>query len=212
MEIIKATGLSHSYDGAAHTLSNVDFTLNEREVVYVTGPSGCGKSTFLKILNRLVEPQAGKMFFKGLAYDALDVKKLRKKIQLVQQTPVLFDNSVRENLLLATPDASEQRISHLLAEFNLPPDIMDKNAKKLSVGQAQRVCMVRSLLLEPEALLLDEPTAPLDPKNRDIFQKTFEHVRGELGLATVWVTHDAERASKSGCRRLNLEKGRMDDR
>lgn len=212
MEIIRAEKLSRSFDGSAPILSNVDFSLSAGEVVYVTGPSGSGKSSFLRLLNRLAEPRSGALFFKGATYDSTDVKTLRKKIQLVQQTPVLFDGTVMDNLLLATPLAGKERIKRLLDDFNLPPDTGDKIAKKLSVGQAQRVCMVRSLLLEPEAILLDEPTAPLDDDNKEIFYRTFERVRKELGLAAVWVTHDADRAGLEKGRRLHLEKGALSGR
>jgi putative ABC transport system ATP-binding protein len=212
MELISVSNLSHSYDGASPTLSNIDFTVQEGEVVYVSGPSGGGKSTILKILNRLLEPTSGKILFRGAAYESLDVGTLRKKIQLVQQTPVLFDMSVLENLRLATPDAEVEKISRLLDELNLPPDILKKNGKKLSVGQAQRVCLARSLLLEPDVLLLDEPTAPLDPENREIFQAVFEKVRGEFGLSAVWVTHDLALANKSDGRRFVMDKGRLNGR
>lgn len=212
MELIKVSDLSHSYDGLTNTLSNVHFALPQGEVVFISGPSGGGKSSFLKILNRLLQPSSGAIFFKGAPYEGQEVRALRKKIQLVQQTPVLFDKTVLENLLLATPEADRDEISSLLSALNLPPDILEKNGKKLSVGQAQRVCLARSLLLKPDVLLLDEPTAPLDPENKGMFRDVFEKTRGEFGLSAVWVTHDSEILKGAKGRRLVMEKGRLDDR
>lgn len=209
MGLIEAVDLSYSYGGASPVLSGANFSLEAGEVAYVSGPSGCGKSTFLRMLNRLLEPTAGELLFKGRPYGSIDVRSLRKKVQLVQQTPALFDMSVRQNLLLAAPHAGVDRITSILEDMNLPTDILEKNAKKLSVGQMQRVCVARSLLLEPEALLLDEPTAPLDPENADLFRTLVERMRAKSGLAAVWVTHAPDPAGRGG-RRLVMAGGKLD--
>ncbi len=209
MGLIEAVDLSYSYGGAALVLSGANFSLEAGEVAYVSGPSGCGKSTFLRMLNRLLEPTSGELLFKGRPYGNIDVRSLRKKVHLVQQTPALFDMSVLQNLLLAAPNAGTDRITSLLEDMNLPADILEKNAKKLSVGQMQRVCVARSLLLDPEALLLDEPTAPLDPENAELFRTLVERMRAKSGLAAVWVTHDPDRAGRGG-RRLVMAGGKLD--
>jgi putative ABC transport system ATP-binding protein len=207
MELLAVSGLTHSYDGAHPVLLNVDFRMEKGDLVYISGSSGGGKTTFLKILNRLVEPKSGSFMFNGVPYGSFDVKMLRRKIQLVQQAPVMFNMTVEENLRMATPSADGERIVRLLVELNLSPEILGKNAQNLSVGQKQRVSMVRSLLLEPELLLLDEPTASLDPENRDAFQKTFENLRKEHGLSAIWVTHDEGLAKRAVARSYRLVNG-----
>lgn len=212
---LNASSVSYKYPSdktdspdSVNILSNLQFNLNKGEILYVRGESGGGKSTLLRLMNRLIEPDTGSLELYGIDYQLLDVLELRRRVQLVPQTPSLLQGiSVRENLLLAAPEATDESIKKLTGAFNLPPEILEKRGGEVSVGQAQRLCVIRALLLKPEIILLDEPTASLDPGNRENFQKTFLALQQETGFSAIWVTHDELHISNGDNRILHLNKG-----
>ncbi len=205
--IISSIDCSFEYETGNEILTQLDFTINESEMVYVRGESGSGKSTFLKLLNRLIEPSSGMLEYRNNAYAAIDPTELRRKVQLVPQTPFLFPVSVMENLKMAARGVDDGRIIHYMGMFNLPRELLNRTGKQLSVGQAARVCVIRALLLEPDVVMLDEPTAALDPKNKETFHNSFEVIRKELNMATVWVSHDPAHDLHKEGRHLVLEEG-----
>jgi putative ABC transport system ATP-binding protein len=176
----------------------------------IRGRSGAGKSTLLRLLCRLEEPQAGVIRFGGNDLAALPPTELRRRVALLQQTPTLVDGSVRANLLLgfsfranagrARPDDGRLRAELdrlLLAEVDL-----GQAARTLSVGQAQRLCLLRSLLLEPEVLLLDEPTSALDADSaRVVLDAARDQHRAGKTLLVIWHA-DAAPAGVTGAVRL----------
>jgi putative ABC transport system ATP-binding protein len=160
------------------------------------GPSGSGKSTLLRLLCRLEEGQAGTVSFKGTAIRDLPPAALRRCVAYVQQLPTLMPGTVRDNLLLPfsfkanarlTPP-SDMEMAAQLSGFLLEGVTLDSRADKLSVGQAQRICLTRSLLLAPEAVLLDEPTASLDAHSARV---VLDRARGlaESGVTVVMISH-----------------------
>lgn len=209
--LLHVKDLSYGYSNHNNTLSSLYFTLESGEIVYIRGESGCGKSTFLKLLNRLLEPTEGGLEFHGSPYTEIDPTQLRKKLQFVPQLPFLFPVPILDNLKMAATDATTGEIEELMRGFNLPLDLLKSDGNRLSVGQAARLCVIRSLLLKPEVLLLDEPTAALDPDNREAFYRTFEAMRKKFTIATVWVTHDPELARDREGRHLLLKEGRLHD-
>jgi len=205
--IVQVENLSYAYDHPLITLDGINFTLNRDEMVYLSGESGCGKSTLLKLLNRLLEPDTGALFYDGKRYADIDPMELRKKVQFVSQTPFLFSISVLENFKISSPECTDEEVVELMRGFNLPLDLLQSDGNRLSVGQASRICVIRSLLLRPEVMLLDEPTAALDPRNTDIFFRLFEELRTKHKFATVWVTHEPERAKYMAGRHLFIKGG-----
>ena len=161
------------------------------------GPSGAGKSTFLRLINRLEEPSRGKILFRGRPLSSYTPPELRRSILFLQQTPVVIDASVRDNLLLpfgfknncslSRPD--DEHLKGLLDEFLLKGVSLEGNARNLSVGQLQRLCLIRGLLLSPEILLLDEPTSALDEESSRVVESTAERLCRESGLTVVIVSH-----------------------
>ncbi|HIJ66317.1 MAG TPA: ATP-binding cassette domain-containing protein, partial [Candidatus Hydrogenedentes bacterium] len=149
-------------------LTGVNLTAAPGELVAVTGPSGCGKTTLLRTVAGLLDALSGTIHLDGHTPAAFGWPQYRRRVVLVDQQPVLLDRSVEENLKRpfsyqsANGGFPAARARTLLDRLGLEPDRWDQRARALSVGQQQRVCLVRALLLAPALVLLDEPTSALD--------------------------------------------------
>ena len=198
---------------AATILSDVTVDLARGGALTLVGPSGSGKSSLLRCLNRLEEPTSGIVRFDGRAIIDLDPRELRRRAALVLQTPVLFEGTVRENLMVHAPgvalDASEARLRGTLGEVGLEAALLDRDAAMLSGGEKQRVTIARALLRDPQALLLDEPTSALDPPNATLVVETICRLRDSRGLSIVAVTHAPDLVRRLGGALLYLVKGRV---
>jgi len=147
----------------------------------IVGPSGAGKTTLLRLLNRLDDPDGGRVLFEGTDVRDYDVLELRRRVQLVGQVPVTFPGSVADNVGTGTPE--------LLARVGLDPSLATREADRLSVGEAQRMCLARSLGLGPDVLALDEPTSALDTASKGGVETLIREL-ADTGLTVVMVTHD----------------------
>ena len=135
----------------------------------IYGSSGSGKTSLLKLINLLISPSKGSIFYKDKDIQSFDIARWRSICTLTNQTTVFAEGSVMENILLPfefkvhkLKTADNNLLESLLYRFNLTKDILDKNIKKLSGGEAQRIALIRSILLKPEIFLFDEPTSALD--------------------------------------------------
>jgi putative ABC transport system ATP-binding protein len=195
-------------------LMDVSFEVGRGASLTLVGPSGSGKSTLLRCLNRLAEPTSGCVRFHGRDITSLDPLELRRRAALVLQTPVLFEGTVRDNLRMqptaARTELSEARLVRALEEVGLDPEFLDRDGAMLSGGEKQRVTISRALLGDPEALLLDEPTAALDPPNTAVVVDTISGLRQSRGLTIVAVTHQPELIRRLGGCLLYLVKGRAE--
>jgi putative ABC transport system ATP-binding protein len=151
----------------------------------MVGPSGSGKTTLLRLLNRLDDPDAGAVVLAGRDVRDYDVLDLRRRVQLVGQVPVTFPGTVVDNV---GADAAS-----LLARVGLNPVLAFREADRLSVGEAQRMCLARSLALRPEVLALDEPTSALDTASKAGIEELIRNL-ADSGLTVVMVTHDPRQA------------------
>jgi putative ABC transport system ATP-binding protein len=217
--VFRVDGLSLAYPArrgqpAASILSDVSFAVERGRSLTLVGPSGSGKSTLLRCLNRLEEPTRGGVRFKGREITSLDPLDLRRRAALVLQTPVLFEGTVRDNLRKQPPsartDVSEPQLARALDDVGLELRVLDRDGATLSGGEKQRVTIARALLGEPEALLLDEPTAALDPPNAALVVETISRLRESRGLTIVAVTHQPELIRRLGGCLLYLVKGRVE--
>jgi putative ABC transport system ATP-binding protein len=156
----------------------------------IVGPSGSGKTTLLRLLNRLDDPDAGVVLLDGADVRSYDVLALRRRVQYVGQVPVTFPGTVADNL--GGLDATDGEA--LLRRVGLAPTLLSREADRLSVGEAQRLCLARALALHPEVLVLDEPTAALDAASKEEVERLVRSLADD-GLTVVMVTHDQRQAS-----------------
>ena len=201
--MIKVIDISKSYsETAASAVRSLSFEITDREFLVLIGPSGCGKTTTLKMINRLVEPTAGRIEIAGLPPAASDPVILRRHIGYVFQEAGLFPHmTISENVgitprLLGWPQGEIlARVTELLALVRLAdPGFASRLPGELSGGQRQRVALARALAARPSILLLDEPFGALDPLTRDEIAEDYRRIHDGLGLTTVMVTHDMTEA------------------
>lgn len=171
------------------------------QLLMVRGPSGAGKSTLLKILARLIPPEEGKVVFRGQDWMSIAPLEWRQRIQYVSQQPVMFDGKVVDNLLLPyklnqnkrSVNYDPEKTQALFYELNLAPSLLQQDAKTLSGGQAARVAIIRALLVNPDLLLLDEPTAYLDDDSGQRVNQLMQEWVSQGERAIIEVSHHDEK-------------------
>ncbi|MFH5797678.1 ATP-binding cassette domain-containing protein [Haladaptatus sp. CMAA 1911] len=194
-------------------VDGVSISVSEGDVLAVLGPSGSGKSSLLRLLNRLDEPTEGTVFLDGTDYRDLPPREVRRRIGIVPQSPALRDGTVFENVTIGPRLRGEtvgrETAEELLARMNLD-GYADRDVSDLSGGEAQRVAIARTLITEPEVLLLDEPTSSLDSASEAKVETLLERLIHETDLTTVLVTHDDSQARRLADRVALLEDGRVE--
>jgi putative ABC transport system ATP-binding protein len=176
----------------------------------IVGPSGAGKSTLLRLLNRLADPAAGTVRYRGRDLREDDVLALRRDVGLVAQLPALLEGTVADNVLYGPRLAKRAAdVAGSLRLAGLDPAFGPRRADALSVGEQQRVMLARTLALRPSVLLLDEPTSALDDTAKAAIEATLRDLRERLALSFVLVTHDLDQAARLADRVLVLEPGAL---
>ncbi len=208
--------LTKRYGGNA-VVDRLSLEVRRGELLVLLGGSGSGKTTTLKMINRLVEPSAGRVVIDGEDVTTVPPAALRRRIGYAFQQVGLFPHmSVAENVGI-TPallgwDAGRiaARVDDLLGLVELDPaTFRDRRPAELSGGQQQRVGVARALAAEPAVLLLDEPFGALDPLTRDRLQQSLAAIRSKIGVTIVFVTHDMVEALLLGDRIAVLREGRL---
>jgi putative ABC transport system ATP-binding protein len=192
--LFELDGVGLEIDGR-RVLDGVTLTVVDHGITVIVGPSGSGKTTLLRLLNRLDVPTDGEIRFRGESLDSLDPLVLRRRVGMVFQRPAPFPGSVRDNLLVADPAASNGHLSAALGAAGLADSFLDRPADDLSGGESQRLCLARTLVTEPEVLLMDEPTSALDRETRRRLEATARRLADE-GRPVLWVTHDLGQADR----------------
>lgn len=207
-----------AYFADAPAIKNISISFYDRSVTAIIGPSGCGKSTLLRCLNRMHEtvPAArveGSVFLHGIDIYSRDASAtaLRRHIGMVFQRPTPFPTmSIRKNVaaglrVSARTDLSALNLDEIVEEaliraalWDEVKDRLDKSAMELSGGQQQRLCIARALATRPRVLLLDEPTASLDPLSTQRVEELVYELRGTIGV--VIVTHNMQQAARASDR------------
>lgn len=209
--VIEFEGISFSYPpGKAHGEKAIfrDFSLkvNRGDRLIIKGKSGCGKTTLLRLMAWLEEPGSGKAYCDGRSYSDYYPPDLRRQVSLVSQTPVMMEGSTRLNMTLGLDEpVSEESLFSWMDRFDLDRSLLKRQAESLSVGQQQRVAVIRNLLTKPKVLLLDEPASGLDPESGEIFISAMKRICGEDGLTLVWNSHNASSLESIASSILNLD-------
>jgi putative ABC transport system ATP-binding protein len=177
-------------------------------VTVVSGPSGAGKSTLLRLCNRLEIPDEGTVCYRNLPLDELDPLVLRRRVGMVFQRPTPFPGSVAGNLAVARPGVGVDELKIALDRVALDPGLLSQEARTLSGGELQRMCLARTLVTRPETLLLDEPTSALDEQPKRIFERTARNLAAQ-GITIIWVTHDSAQACRIADRIYQLRDGHL---
>ena len=222
--MLKIRGLSKRYRTGDLALDNVDLDVAQGEVLALIGPSGAGKSTLIRCINRLVEPTVGTITLNGVEITNLSrsaLRRARRKLGMIFQEYALVERlSVMENVLSGRlgyvgfwrstmrkfPQSDIDNAFRLLARVGLD-QLMDKRADELSGGQRQRVGVCRALMQEPDMLLVDEPTASLDPKTSRQIMRLITELCAERGLPAIINIHDVQLARMFASRIVGLRLG-----
>jgi tungstate transport system ATP-binding protein len=195
MSLIEVAGLTHNYS-EREVLQDLNLSISRGEVFALIGPTGAGKTTLLRIIDLLEVPGAGEIYFDGkcIPRSGRHRFEIRRRMSFIQQKPQVFDFSVYDNIACGLRWRREEKnkiakkVDHIVELVGLE-GYENRNARTLSGGEAQRVALARSLVLEPEVLLLDEPTANLDPVSTHKIDQLISEVARQRDATMIMATH-----------------------
>jgi len=203
-DIIVIKDLNHVYMAETtlekKALKNINLTIKRGEILGIIGHTGSGKSTLVQHFNGILKPTSGSITVDGLSAEKKDLKELRKKVGLVFQYPEqqLFEETVYKDIIFGlnklglTEEETKRRVFHAIDLLGISPDLLEKSPFELSGGQKRRVAIAGVLVMEPKVLVLDEPTAGLDPKgSNEVFNILSELNRNE-GTTIVIISHNMD--------------------
>lgn len=200
-------------DGSNEVLKGINLDIEQGECVSIVGHSGSGKSTFLKLLSGLISPTSGEIFVGGQSIDDYKPSLYRRKVSYCFQQPYLFGRTVRDNVEFPFQIHGKQvdwkRVHELLDLFQMPHSYIDKLNVDLSGGEKQRLCLIRSLINDPDVILLDEVTSALDVNNTLIVESVLQHMHKEQDKTILAITHNEEQSRRYVNRRITIEAGRI---
>jgi len=213
MAVAELTDVTKAY-GDKVVVDSVNLQIREGEILALLGPNGSGKSTILKMLAFIENPTSGEVKFQGKAVNFNNTEKERLQSTLVFQKTIVFGTSVYNNIAYGlklrkvSKETREREVKKALELVKLE-GFEKRNARKLSGGEQQRVAIARALVLNTKLLLLDEPTANLDPKNAGIIEEVIETVNRENKTTIVMATHNMFQAKKLPHRIALMDEGKI---
>jgi len=212
MSFVSVENLQKNY-GSTAVFSDINCTIERGEFVTLLGPSGCGKSTLLRCIAGLTSVNSGRIVLDGV--DLVPVTPQKRNIGMVFQSYALFPNmTVEQNVAFGlrmqkvSADDTHKRVAEVLRLVELT-DFASRYPHQMSGGQCQRVALARSLVTRPRLLLLDEPLSALDARIRKHLREQIRAIQRELGLTTIFVTHDQEEALTMSDRIFLMNQGRI---
>ncbi len=210
--IVELERIKKAYDREILKIDKLE--LRKGQIYGIIGPSGAGKSTLLRIINLLTPPSTGNYYFHGetVAINNRDIISIQRKMGMVFQKTILFSDSVWNNIAYGlkargySRDETNGRVAKLIDWLGLR-DLAKRRAETLSGGEAQRVAIARAVAFDPELLLLDEPTANLDPFNIELIENMIATLNREKSITVVIVTHNVFQARRIADQVIFIDQG-----
>jgi subfamily B ATP-binding cassette protein MsbA len=194
---IELKDVSFYYEEGKTILKNVNFKINKSEVIAIAGTSGSGKSTLADLISRFYDVTGGEILFDGINIKEIDIDSLRNLIGIVPQETILFNDTIRNNILFGLKDVDDGKLAEVCKYANAYDFIMKTENKfdtivgerglKLSGGQKQRIAIARALLRNPQILILDEATSSLDTESEQLVQEAIENLM--LNRTSIVIAH-----------------------
>ncbi len=224
MPIIKAENLVYTYGQGTpfvtHAVNDISFSVERGEIIGLIGHTGSGKSTIVQMLNGLIKPESGRVLLDGknIHTDFKNLKDVRFRIGLVFQYPEyqLFEETAFKdiaygprNMGLSDTDVND-RVRYAAKLVGLSDELLEKSPFDLSGGEKRRVAIAGIIAMKPDVLVLDEPTAGLDPKGRDMILSRIKDYRDETNAAVIIVSHSMEDMAKTADKLLVMNKGKIE--
>ncbi|MBY7142507.1 phosphate ABC transporter ATP-binding protein [Virgibacillus sp. NKC19-3] len=193
--------VNYSIDGV-RILKDITGYFPKGEITTLIGPSGAGKTTLFRLCNGLKSPNSGEIHIKNEKIEAYEPVKLRRNVAIALQSATMLSGSVQKNLAmpltLQGKQLSEERAQELMRMVDLDPSFLRKNSKDLSGGQRQKLSIARTLVNQPEILLLDEITSSLDRVSQQDIEALIKQINQKYGTTIIWITHNLQQARTIG--------------
>ncbi len=224
MSLLEVKNLTYTYGQGTpfvtHAVNGVSFSVEKGEIIGLIGHTGSGKSTIVQMLNGLIEPESGTVLFDGknIKTDFKKLKEVRFNIGLVFQYPEyqLFEETVEKDIAYGptnmglSSDEIAERVKYAAELVGLTDEMLKKSPFDLSGGEKRRVAIAGIIAMRPRVLILDEPTAGLDPKGRDMILSRIKEYRNETGAAVIIVSHSMEDMAKTADKLLVMNRGNIE--
>lgn len=198
---IQFNHVNYSIDGQ-HILRNISGAFYDGEITTLVGPTGAGKTTLLKLCNGLLSPNDGDIMVHDQNINDYDPVELRRQVGMALQSAPMIDGSVHKNLALPLELQGKRlpdlQAIDLLHDVGLSEDFLHRNSRELSGGQRQKVSIARTLVNQPQILLLDEITSSLDQVSQKEIEELIVKISRKYGVTIVWITHDLKQALHVG--------------
>ncbi|MEQ6960708.1 ATP-binding cassette domain-containing protein [Staphylococcus arlettae] len=194
-------------------INNINLKIKAGETIAIVGPSGSGKSTLLRLINNLISPTEGELYFNNQAYENINPEKLRMEISYLLQESDLFDSTIGDNLAfpaqIRNDKFNRKRAKSLLKSVGLSHYSFDTSVNHLSGGERQRVTIARQLMYTPKVLLLDEATSALDVHNSEKIESLIFKLADE-GITILWITHSNDQSMRHFQKRIRIVDGQIE--
>ena len=219
---IVVTNLTHVYMKGGPfektALNNINIKIDDNEFVGIIGPTGSGKSTLIQHFNGLLKPTSGKVYINGMDTTGKSIKELRKQVGIVFQYPEyqLFEETVYKDIAFGLKKLGlneqeiDERVHNSIDAVGLTKNVLKKSPFELSGGQKRRVAIAGIIAMNPSILVLDEPTAGLDPRGRDEIYNLIVELHKNKGLTIILVSHSMEDIAKLTKRVIVMNKGQIE--
>ncbi len=196
-----------------NVLSIKQLEIPENKINCIVGQSGSGKTTLLRLLNKLISPDSGYILYKGQDLSKINSVDLRRRVVMLPQTPIVFEGNIRDNLQMGLrfaekADASEEQLLEVLKIIHLNKSL-DENADKLCGGEKQRLALGRIILLNPEILLLDEPSSALDEETENLIIEAVVGFAKANYKTLIMVTHSRKVANNFADNIIEIKSGQV---